>query len=352
MKKLICILLAIAMIMTLGACGQEKQNDLPAEQVEEKTEESAETEYNTAKANGYTVKIISATKTNDQSGNVILAVKMQFTNENAEPAAFNSVANINCYQDGAAVHRDQIFLLNNYDWDSANTEIKDGETINVYCPIPVDDVNKQAEIVVELYNMESITPVASAAVVARIDELEIEAGSSQSVSSNGEDEAWDNLAALGQVKIENGLLTATITLPPEFLNENITQEEIDSRAGPAYISGHLNEDGSVTYMMTKGQHKAMLDSFMETIDAGLADLISDGQLAFTDINYNEDLTVYDVYLSTNQVGIYEGITAYALFFYSGYYGILAGKTPENVVINFYGLDGNYISSLNSNDLRE
>ena len=45
------------------------------------------------------------------------------------------------------------------------------------------------------------------------------------------DEGWDELEALGNIQTENGILTATITFPKDLVGEEITQEEIDAKAG-------------------------------------------------------------------------------------------------------------------------
>ncbi|MBR1906244.1 MAG: hypothetical protein IJ819_07275 [Clostridiales bacterium] len=40
-----------------------------------------------------------------------------------------------------------------------------------------------------------------------------------------DDKAWDGLKAIGQVKTENGLFIATLTLPREIVGDEITQED-------------------------------------------------------------------------------------------------------------------------------
>jgi len=57
---------------------------------------------------------------------------------------------------------------------------------------------------------------------------------------------------------ENGETFAEVTLPEMFTDENTSQELIDGHAGVTYTSGTVNEDGSITFRMTKDQHKAIL----------------------------------------------------------------------------------------------
>ena len=86
-------------------------------------------------------------------------------------------------------------------------------------------------------------------VVASDDEnLATDGSASEELS---DDSAWEQLESLGKIVTENGIFYVYITLPAELINRDITQESIDAEAGEAYTSGMLNEDGSVTYKLTK-----------------------------------------------------------------------------------------------------
>ena len=164
-----------------------------------------------------------------------------------------------------------------------------------------------------------------------------------------DDAAWDALEGLGKIETENGLFYVSITLPAEFAGD-ITQESIDANAGETYTSGKLNEDGSVTYKMTKKQHKAMLDSLNETIDAGLQELVDSPDYAFTQITHNADFTSFDVHLSTEEVGFTEGFMALGFYMYGGMYSIFTGREVDNIAVNYYSASGALISTANSSEM--
>ena len=164
-----------------------------------------------------------------------------------------------------------------------------------------------------------------------------------------DDSAWDELEAVGNIQTENGILTASITIPAELVGDEMTQEELDANAESSYISAKLNEDGSVTYKLTKQQHKAMLDDFVETMDQSIQEMLDSEDYAFTDIKYNDDYTQFDVTLSTDEVGFAEGFAALAFYVYGGMYGIFSGHTADNITVNYYDANGNLIESANSND---
>lgn len=167
-----------------------------------------------------------------------------------------------------------------------------------------------------------------------------------------DDESWDKLESLGQIQTENGLMYVSITLPADYVGEDITQESIDANAGETYTSGILNDDGSVTYKMTKKQHRAMLDLTAEQIDAALKELIDNEQYAFTSIEHNKDFTSFDVSLSTEDVGINESLMTLGFYMYGGMYSLFTGGEVDNITVNFYSPSGNLISTANSSDMAE
>ena len=165
-----------------------------------------------------------------------------------------------------------------------------------------------------------------------------------------DDSAWDELESLGKIETENGLFYVSITMPAEFVGTDITQESIDAKAGETYTSGKLNADGSVTYKMTKKQHKAMLDTITKGIDDGLQEMVDSPDYAFTKVTHNDDFTVFDAYLSTEQVGFTEGFMAMGFYMYGGMYALFTGKEVDNIAVNYYSPSGNIISTANSSEM--
>lgn len=74
------------------------------------------------------------------------------------------------------------------------------------------------------------------------------------------------LSAFGDVSIENGLLTVSITIPASMAGENPDQAKLDEEAGTTYQSAKINEDGSITFKLTRSQHKQMLDDLRASVD--------------------------------------------------------------------------------------
>ena len=162
----------------------------------------------------------------------------------------------------------------------------------------------------------------------------------------------DELSTIGDVEVINGILTVSVTLPSDFisLGGGITQEELDQKAGDTYVSATLNDDGSVTYKMTKSQHKKMLDDLVESIDSGLQDMVDEESYSFTSIKHNDDYTQFDVTISGTELNLADSFATLGFRLYGGMYGILSGHRADNVMVNFYDSDGNLIDTWNSDDL--
>lgn len=156
----------------------------------------------------------------------------------------------------------------------------------------------------------------------------------------------DELSAIGEVEVNNGILTVSLVVPKDFVGD-VTQEELDQGAGDSYVSAKLNDDGSVTYKMTKAQHKQMLLEMVGNIDSSLQDMIDDDNYTFTDIKHNDDYTQFDVTLSGTELGLGDAFSTLAFYMYGGMYGIFSGHKAESVIVNFYDPSGNIIQTSDS-----
>lgn len=163
------------------------------------------------------------------------------------------------------------------------------------------------------------------------------------------EEDRDELSAIGDVEVENGILTVSVTVPSDFVGET-TQDELDEKAGDTYVSAKLNDDGSVTYKMTKNQHKEMLEGIVEGIDSSLQDMVDDDSYSFTSIKHNDDYTQFDVTISGAELNFSDSFATLAFYMYGGLYGIFSGHRADNVIVNFYDQDGNLINTGDSDNL--
>lgn len=178
--------------------------------------------------------------------------------------------------------------------------------------------------------------------------VEDENGKADSISDEEKQlqEDMDELSKIGDVEVESGILTVSITLPAEFA-EGVTQEQLDAGKGTSYQSAVLNEDGTVTYKMTKKQHKEMLKGLSDSFDESFNKMIDDENYSISGITHNDDFTVFDVTLEGTEVGFNDTLSIMTFYISGGMYGIFNGSNTDHIIVNFLDPDGNLIESYDS-----
>lgn len=179
------------------------------------------------------------------------------------------------------------------------------------------------------------------------------AASSASASSaaSDPDSALSDLDSLGDIEVDKNLFDVEITVPADFVGET-TQEELDAKAKESDIhSITLNEDGSATYVMSKAQHKKVLEELSASINETLAEMSTSGDFpTITNVSANDDFTNFTVTVSADELGLAESMSVIGLYMYGGLYGIFSGQTPDNIHVDFVNADsGEVISSADSSE---
>lgn len=159
------------------------------------------------------------------------------------------------------------------------------------------------------------------------------------------------LEALGDIEVDENLFDVEITVPADFVGET-TQEELDAKAKESDIhSITLNEDGSATYVMSKAQHRKLLEDMAASINESLSEIANSEEFpTITDIQANDDFTEFTVTVTTEELGLSESMSVLTLYMSGGLYGIFSGETPVNIHVDFVNADsGEVISSADSSE---
>lgn len=156
-------------------------------------------------------------------------------------------------------------------------------------------------------------------------------------------EDWNQLAAIGDEQVENGVMTVSLNVPAD-LAKNIRQETIDAGIGTQYQAAFRNQDGSITYKMTKEQHQAMLEQLAVSFDNSLQEMIDDEKYTISNITRNNDFTVFDISLDGAEPSVSDSFAAFSLYMYGELYGVFNGNRPEHVIVNYLDSNGNLIDS--------
>lgn len=145
-----------------------------------------------------------------------------------------------------------------------------------------------------------------------------------------------------------------LTLPASFFGEGTTQESIDATAAEkGYKSATLNADGSVTYVMTKDQHKTLVAEIKALIDEAIGEMTTSGDYpSIVSIKHNGDYTAFDVVLSKDSVGLMESIAVLGFYMYGGLYAACIGSDVDNISVRFINQEtGEIIQTANSNEAK-
>lgn len=161
------------------------------------------------------------------------------------------------------------------------------------------------------------------------------------------------LASIGDVDVDAGLFNVTITVPADFLDEGVTQENLDEQAKEkGFKSITLNDDGSATYVMTKAQHEEMMDGIRQSIDGSLLEMASSEDYpSVVSIDANEDYTEYKITVNAEEVGLQESFLALSLYVFGGMYHVFNGTEPGNINVQYVNeTTGAVIQEANSDDM--
>ncbi len=166
------------------------------------------------------------------------------------------------------------------------------------------------------------------------------------------DDALKTLEAIGDVDVDKDLFDVTLNIPKDFVGET-TQEKLDkSVEEKGYKSATLNTDGSVTFVMTKAQHKEMVDEIKKSIDKSISDMVGSSDYPnITDITANDDYTKFTVTTKNEQPDLAESFAVMGLYTCGGMYGIFAGEKVDNIHVDFVNdASGEIISSADSKNM--
>lgn len=134
--------------------------------------------------------------------------------------------------------------------------------------------------------------------------------------------------------------------------ESATQEDLDAKASEIGYKVTLNDDGSATYVMTKKQHKDMMDGIAASIKSSLNEMVgSEDYPNITGISANDDFTVFTITTKNTEPDMNESFAVMALYMYGGMYHIFNGTTVDNIHVDYVNADsGEIISSADSKDM--
>ena len=178
--------------------------------------------------------------------------------------------------------------------------------------------------------------------------------------ANGVNEATDSstekdaLDFIGDMNVEREIFDVKLTIPKDYV-EGETQESLDAKAKEAgWKSATLNADGSVTYEMTKKQHKVMMDELAENINTELNNMCgSEDYPNYVSITASDNFTNFTVVSKSSELGLTESISVLGFYMFGGMYNVFNGTTVDNIHIDFVNeATGEVFNSADSKDMAD
>lgn len=154
-----------------------------------------------------------------------------------------------------------------------------------------------------------------------------------------------------QLISSSGLFNVALTIPAEYV-EGTTQKELNKQAKEgAFKSATLNKDGSVTYVMSKSQHKEMLNTLKDSIADELNKIPNSTDYPnVTKVEANDDYTKFTVTTASTELSFEEQFLSIQLYIYGGMYNAFNNLSPV-ISVDYVNADsGATIYSGKSSDI--
>ena len=144
----------------------------------------------------------------------------------------------------------------------------------------------------------------------------------------------------------------TLVIPTAYENVSTQEEADDIRNRNGYESATLEDDGSLTIVMSRSQYEELLNSFRESVDSGIEEIIAeDYGSSIEKIEYNDDYSVFTVTVTGDEIGPVERQTADELVMYGTLYHIYTAGDADHIRVDYVNREsGEVIESADSGSL--
>lgn len=148
------------------------------------------------------------------------------------------------------------------------------------------------------------------------------------------------------ISSEENLFNVKVTLPASLF-EGTDKSTIETEGKAKGIHEVVvNDDGSVTYTMNKKTHKTLLDEMKKSVDESIKKALADKDTypSFSKIEYNDDLTEFNIYVDASKYGVFESFSALGFYVAGNMYQAMNTVEQGNIntKVNFINKDTNEV----------
>ncbi|WP_428912354.1 hypothetical protein [Niallia sp. Krafla_26] len=132
------------------------------------------------------------------------------------------------------------------------------------------------------------------------------------------------------LNVDKGLLNVEVTLPASFF-EGQDIDTVIAEMEKEDIKITKNDDGSLTYKMSKRKHKEMMKDIGTSIDEGIEEMKSSEEYpSIKDITHNKDFTEFTLVVDKAAFeNSFDGFAVLGLGLQGSMYQLFNGADPEN-----------------------
>ena len=145
----------------------------------------------------------------------------------------------------------------------------------------------------------------------------------------------DDLEDLGDVVVDRNLLSVDITIPASFFEGDDPQDILDAAEEQGIQEATVNPDGSVSYRMSRSQHRELLAELRISITQGLEQMV--GEFASVQaIDHNDDFTEIEMRVDREAYeNSLDGFAIFGIAIGAGFYQLFSGADADSyrVVVN-------------------
>lgn len=163
-------------------------------------------------------------------------------------------------------------------------------------------------------------------------------------------ETEDNydLSACQYIELDENRISLTV---PSYFATDATQDKLNETAQElGYEAMTLDEEGNITYIITKEQHQEMISNLRMGIDNALQGMVGKGAFKkISSIEANEDMTYIKVVLNSKSIDTNTSLSLIQLKSYSTMYYVFSGNFDSQLTVEYYDFENNLLSSFHGNN---
>lgn len=132
------------------------------------------------------------------------------------------------------------------------------------------------------------------------------------------------------LKVDKGLLNVEVTIPASFYEGQDIDKAITEAKKEGIKEAIKNDDGSVTYKMSKSVHKKMMKELEESVLETVEEIkTSDDFTSIKDVTYNKSFTEFTLTVNKEEFeSSFDAMASMGLAIVGMYYQLFGGTDPE------------------------